>query len=254
MFTQSEHSYFSNPLHKVTQSDILQIVCLTQSDIFTVFEARVKWKETCSVYSKTLCSLSSSLNLAVWTLGLTTSEIAVNTIPCCCDAENHTDQQQMHLEEQKHFQGKEEFEELGNANITEDEHEDERDDYLQDPWTQTVDKALSTMNVNLMSFDEDLWRILDQIFECYQPQKLVDQIHGNKGLKRVLQEICDPYTQHAVYQCAINTITHRTKYKFDITKTMKIKDYDTNKQVYQTEQLWFYGLSIDIFLIFVSHA
>ena len=179
-------------------------------------------------------------------MGLASSEIAANTIPCCCDNDEGTaEHQEIVNEQQQPFQENKDAQDANNDNFdAESIHNDntaEDDDFMEDPHNDETMNTINKINTDLLNYqDGDLWTTLDYIFESYQPQELIDAIQDTqRGLRIGLQTILDEFTQHALYQSVVNSINHRKK-PFSITKTVAIDHYEKSK--YKTQALWFYSM------------
>ena len=177
-------------------------------------------------------------------MGLTTSEIAVSTIPCCCDNDRDRGIDDFGA-------GYSEIPPVNNDDPGIDDvkfDDDDKastyddDDFMQDPDNYNTINVMKNININLLNYDDgDLWNVLDQIFESYQPQTLIEQIQdASNGLKEGLDRLLDEFTKNSLYQSVINTLEHRNRYKFDIRQTMAIVNYP--KKNYKTQPLWFYGM------------
>ena len=172
-------------------------------------------------------------------MGLATSEIAANTIPCCCDNPENPElsdapRDEYNYERAKSEQGDEDFDSKSEDLLDDD------DDFMEDPNNVATRKVIDNIEPDLLDYQSgDLWGTLDRIFESYQPQELIDSIEDNTyGLRHGLQTILDDFTQNALFQSVINTLNHRKK-PFTIVTSMAIGDHP--KSQYQTQPLWFYG-------------
>merc|ERR1719203_1157248 len=89
---------------------------------------------------------------------------------------------------------------------------------------------------------EEVWDILDQIFNSYASEHAIKQIYDEDNpqmsVRRNLQVLLDDYTQDELFKSVSNLIQHIQSHKFSIGSTMKIDFYQKNK--YKTIPLPFY--------------
>ena len=188
-------------------------------------------------------------------MGHTTSEIAISTIPCCCD---DCDINEEEMNERKSTLHDDPFHGLYDNNsrdsmddgqdmsagISDDELSDNNnfldDDYMDDPENESTKSVIQSINLNAYNSYDEVWDILDEIFNSYASQTAIDTINApQNGLKRGLQMLLDEYTQNALFESVSNLIKHRQSHRFNITQTMKINYYQKSK--YKTQTLPFYN-------------
>eukprot|EP01083_Nonionella_stella_P297906 1011412_1 len=140
-------------------------------------------------------------------MGLTTSEIAVNIIPCCCDTKG-TDGGD-YIDDYKEIEEEDIYDDNNSIGGSTINSIDNIDDFMEDPQNENTKSVINKMGWDILEATDDLWTVLDEIFFSYQPDKLRNAIQNEEtGLKKGLQHILDSYTQESLFKSIKNYGLH----------------------------------------------